>query len=336
MEAWQKPGEVNTGTALGLSQHLPAGCGSPGHQAHGYSQAQSLTLAPGCCRHSWTEMQLLLSRCHGISHVPRLRLASKSQKVAMLSSTASLQQCPCSPRHWSHSGATAAPWVDSSLQPLLVGFGELVHTASGHSILSQQEAHLGATCLLGSPSSGVLALMLPEKFLSPWVKSIHLPYFKPKGTYPSSPSLSGKLLFQVSSPSPRTLFEKQNISDGKRCHWSHTRTKPQSHKEQDIFPHHKLPVGALLQKTQQTKAQSPLSLQACPLQNPTQAQKAAGSQPSGRPGGRSGSASPGTRNCCTKASKGNTPRGKINKELDQQQTLLRAINSTGISRGFLV
>lgn len=140
----------------------------------------------------------------------------------------------------------------------------------------------------GAPSSGVLALMLPEKFLSPWVKSIHLPYFKPKGTYPSSPSPSGKLLFQVSNPSPRTLFEKQNISDGKRCHWSHTRTKPQSHKEQDIFPHHKLPVGALLQKTQQTKAQSPLSLQACPLQNPTQAQKAAGSQPSGRPGGRSG------------------------------------------------
>lgn len=30
MEAWQKPGEVNTGTALGLSQHLPAGWGSPG------------------------------------------------------------------------------------------------------------------------------------------------------------------------------------------------------------------------------------------------------------------------------------------------------------------
>lgn len=30
MEAWQKPGEVNTGMAPGLSQHLPAGWGSPG------------------------------------------------------------------------------------------------------------------------------------------------------------------------------------------------------------------------------------------------------------------------------------------------------------------
>lgn len=30
MEAWQKPGEVNTGMTPGLSQHLPAGWGSPG------------------------------------------------------------------------------------------------------------------------------------------------------------------------------------------------------------------------------------------------------------------------------------------------------------------
>lgn len=30
MEAWQKPGEVNTGLSPRFSQHLPAGWGSPG------------------------------------------------------------------------------------------------------------------------------------------------------------------------------------------------------------------------------------------------------------------------------------------------------------------
>lgn len=40
----------------------------------------------------------------------------------------------------------------------------------------------------GTLSSGILALMLPEMLLSPWVKSIHLPYFKPKDTHPSSPN----------------------------------------------------------------------------------------------------------------------------------------------------
>lgn len=35
MEAWQKPGEVNSGMAPGLSHHLPAGWGSPGGSGTG-------------------------------------------------------------------------------------------------------------------------------------------------------------------------------------------------------------------------------------------------------------------------------------------------------------
>lgn len=81
----------------------------------------------------------------------------------------------------------------------------------------------------------------------------------------------------------------------------------------------------------------PVPQQGCsPLQNPDIGTESSRFQPSARPGGRSRSASPSTGKCCVKASKCNTPRGKINKELDQQQTLLRTINSMGISQGFLV
>lgn len=72
-----------------------------------------------------------------------------------------------------------------------------------------------------------------------------------------------KIVFKVSNPSPHMLFEKQNISDSKNCHQSHIRTKPwaESHKSGISSHIGKLPVELLLQKTQQTKAQSPLSLE---------------------------------------------------------------------------
>lgn len=139
MEAWQKPGEVNTGLAPRLSQHLPAGWGSPG--------GSSTQLKPGTEPDTSTRMlQTFMDRNSATaitaSDVPRLRLASKSQKMAM-NSTASLQQHP----HSQTTGATVVPQqlfgLTASMQHFPVGFGELAHTASGLSILSQQEAHLG-------------------------------------------------------------------------------------------------------------------------------------------------------------------------------------------------
>lgn len=276
----------------------------------------------GCCRHSWTEIQPLLSQCQGSAR-PQIPKGGNVESNSIPAAVSLLSQA-LEPR-WCHS----TPWADSSLQPLPVGFGELAHTASGHSILSQQEGHLGATCLLGSPFLWRFSSDAARDGSVPLGQKYKPALLQTKRYLPLLPPSLRKIVFQVSNPSPHTLFEKT-----KHQRWHELPSVPRQDKttvsqEQDTFPHHQLPVGALLQKTQQTKAQSPVSLQACPLQNPTQAQNAAGSQPSG-------STSPGTQNCCTRASEENAPRGKINKELDQQQTLLRAINSRGISQGFLV
>lgn len=188
MEAWQKPGEVNTGKAPGLSQHLPAGWGSPG--------GSGTRLQPGMAPDPGTRMlQTFMGRNSATAvsvswHEPRAK-AQTGQKipkggnefnsipaaVSPLSQTtgamAMPQQLP---------GLTAAcshfPWILGSwlTQPL--------DTASSPS----RKLTLELPVCWGTPSSGVLALMLPEMSLSPWVKNIHLPYFKPKGTYPSSPS----------------------------------------------------------------------------------------------------------------------------------------------------
>lgn len=111
-----------------------------------------------------------------------------------------------------------------------MGFGELAHTASGHSIFSQQEAHPGATCLLGSPSLWRFSSDAARDVSVPLGQKYTPALLQTKRYLPLLPQSLRKIVFQVSNPSPHTLFEKQNISDGKSCHRSHTRTKPQSHK----------------------------------------------------------------------------------------------------------
>lgn len=185
MEAWQKPGEVNTGTAPGLSQHLPAGWGSPGVSG---TQLQPGTEHDPGTRMMQTFMDTNSATAVSVSwHQPRAKAQPGQQipkggnvesnsipaAVSLLSQALEPQQLPGLTAACSHS-----PWVLGSwlTQPL--------DTASSPS----RKATLEPPVCWGAPSSGVLALMLPEMFLSPWVKSIHLPYFKPKGTYPSSPS----------------------------------------------------------------------------------------------------------------------------------------------------
>lgn len=60
-EAWR--GDARHGPG---AQPAPA-CrlGSPGGSGTRLQPGQSLALAPGCCRHSRAEIQLLLSQCHG-------------------------------------------------------------------------------------------------------------------------------------------------------------------------------------------------------------------------------------------------------------------------------
>lgn len=136
-----------------------------------------------------------------------------------------------------------APQADSSMQPFPMGFGELAHTASGHSILSQQEAPWEPPVFWGISSSGVLTLMLPEMFFVPLGQKYTPALLQTKRYLPLLPQSLRKIVFQVSNPSPHTLFEKQNISDGKTCHQSHTWTKPQSHKSRTSSHTSKLPVG---------------------------------------------------------------------------------------------
>lgn len=70
------------------------------------------------------------------NNVPRLRLASKCQKMAM-NSTASPQQRPHSGRH---VGATAAPWADSQRAALSRGFWG----AGSHSLWIQHPLPTGS------------------------------------------------------------------------------------------------------------------------------------------------------------------------------------------------
>lgn len=136
MEAWQKPGEVNTGMTPGLSQHLPAGWGSPG--------GSGTRLQPGTEPDTGTRMlQTFMDRNSATAvssvmanDVPRLRLASKSQKMAM-NSTASPQQRPHSGHH---GGATAAPWADSQHAALSRGFWG----AGSHSLWTQHPLPAGS------------------------------------------------------------------------------------------------------------------------------------------------------------------------------------------------
>lgn len=172
MEAWQKPGEVKT-------QAWPQGSANTCLQAGAALGGSGTRLQPGTEPDPGTRMlQTFMDRNSATAvSVSWLRLASKSQKVAM-NPTASLQQCPRSPRQLPGLTCSHFPWVLGSwlTQPL--------DTASSPS----RKLPLELPVCGGTPSSGVLALMLPEMFLSSWVKSIHLPYFKSKVTYPSSPS----------------------------------------------------------------------------------------------------------------------------------------------------
>lgn len=138
---------------------------------------------------------------------------------------------------------------------------------------------------------------------------------------PLLPQSLRKIVFQVSNPSPHTLFEKQNISDCKSCHQSHTRTEPQSLTRAGRLP---TPASSLWElcfrkhskpKLKALSPSRPVPQQGCsPLQNPDIGTESSRFQPSARPGGRSRSrsAGPGTGKCRVKASKCNTPRGKIN------------------------
>lgn len=164
MGAWQKPGEVIPGMAPGLSQHLPAGWAALGAQAHGYSQD---TAWPWHQDVADIHGQRFSCCCLSVmaNEVPRLQIPKGGSEFHSIPTAASPLSQP----------ATAAPWAGSSPCPWVLG-----------SWLTQP---LDSAGFWGIPSSGLSALMLPEMFLSPSrVKSIHLPYFKPKGTYPSSPS----------------------------------------------------------------------------------------------------------------------------------------------------
>lgn len=140
------------------------------------------------------------------------------------------------------TGATAAPRADSSMQPFPMGFGELAHTASGHSILFQQESHLGATCLLGNPFLWRFSSDAARDVPVPLGQKYTPALLQTKRYLPLLPQSLRKIVSQVSNPSPHILFEKQNISDDKSCHQSHTRTKPVS-QEQDIS-HQQAPSGS--------------------------------------------------------------------------------------------
>lgn len=210
---------------------------------------------------------------------PGSRLARESQKVAVnsrapLQHSVSPQQLPglaaaCSPFPW-----VLGSWLTQPLD-------------------SASSPSRKPTWFLGKPFLWCFSSDAARNVSVPLGQKYKPALLQTKRYLPLLPQSLRKIVSQVSNPSPHTLFEKQNTSDGKSCHQSHTRTKPQSHKSRTSSHSSKARVGALLQKAQPTKAQSPLCLPACPtarLQPPAKPDtgtESSSSQPRVRPGGRS-------------------------------------------------
>lgn len=187
--------------APGLSRSLPAGWVSPGSAGTRLWPGTEPDIsarrhrAPpwGFCRHTRTETAAaaaLMSR----QRSRRCAEAPPGQHIPKDGNEFSSIPAPASPRsRLDPGGAAAAPQADgcprAQPRPFPAGFGELAHAASLDAAPSPgQEPTSELPVCRGTSSSVFLAPVLPETFLSHWVKNIHLPYFEPKGTYPSSSS----------------------------------------------------------------------------------------------------------------------------------------------------
>lgn len=227
MEVWQKPGEVTT-------QAWPQGSANTCLQAGAALGGSGTWLQPGTEPDPGTRMLQTFVDRNSATAVSVAQTGQQIPKGVNESNSILAAVFPFS---------QTAPQADSSMQPFPMGFGELAHTASGHSIICQQEAPLETPVILGNLFLWCFNSDAARDVFVPLGQKYTPALLQTKRYLPLLPQSLRKIVFQVSNPSPHTLFEKQNISDGKTCHQSHTRTKPQSHKSRTSSHTSKLPVG---------------------------------------------------------------------------------------------
>lgn len=143
-----------------------------------------------------------------------------------------MQQHPCSPSQLAPRWfSSSSPGLTAGVQPLSAA-PALPHRfwrVDSCSTLSQLGAHLRASRLPGNPFPWLFSSYAARDVSVPLGQKYRSALFQSERYLPLLlPQILSKIVFKVSNPLPHTLFEKQNIGDGKSCRRSRTRTKPRA------------------------------------------------------------------------------------------------------------